>query len=44
MEMGAINPGLEGGRGRLPSPLVAPVWGRGLNSFASQLNLSAFMG
>jgi len=27
MKLGAINPGREGGFGRLPNPLVAPVWG-----------------
>ena len=27
MTLGAINPGKQGGWGRLPNPLVAPVWG-----------------
>ena len=27
MRLGAINPGRQGGFGRLPSPLIAPVWG-----------------
>jgi len=27
MKLGAINPGRQGGFGRLPNPLVAPVWG-----------------